>query len=83
MSVDTFPIKQRIPENVVRINVKDPSELTLAKEGTLVNLWKKGDMDFINVYISTQSFINDTGKIGEVPPQYFDYFEQLSRKKER
>ena len=77
MNIFPFSKKQRIPGNTIRINVKNPNELFLAKEGkTLVNLWKKPGMDYINVYISTQSFINGTGKIGEVPKQYYNYFAQ-------
>ena len=61
----------------IRIKVKDPNELLLAKEGkTLVNLWTKPGLDYINAYICTQSFINGTGKIGEVPQKFYKYFIQ-------
>lgn len=78
MSLLSFLGIQQVPGSTIRIKVKDPNELLLVKEGkTLVNLWTKPGMNHIDVYISTQSFVNGTGKIGEVPRQYFKYFKEL------
>lgn len=65
-------------DGVITINVPNPGELYLVKEcNTIVNFWKKPDMKSINVYISTQTFVNGTGLIGVVPSKYFKHFASM------
>ena len=65
-------------DGVISIHVPNTDELYLVKEGkTIVNLWKKPDTKSINVYISTQTFVNGTGMIGVVPSKYFRHFADI------
>ena len=77
--LNLFFKKQHPPvDGIIRVRVQDTEELRLVKEGkTLVNLWKKSDMNSINVYISTQTFVNGTGMIGNVPSKYYKYYAQV------